>query len=208
MIPLITIAQEKLTKNEIYSYWCYIEENRKKIESHFDSTVVAYVDSLKFLKVDTIGIYSESSSPCFILTKEGLNSISPWTAYILWVKNGKSFYQKIDKFKVFKPIVIKDSKLITFYINNKDAINSNRIMPIITDASMNEKGKFRFSTQTSSDYTAFAIYCELRGNSVLKTYRDYGLNIEDDLFYKENNNSIIKRWKELIKNQIVEIEKE
>ena len=209
MIPFVSIAQDKLTKNEIYSIWCYNVENRSIINTNFDSSVVVLVDSLEFfLKVDTIGIFEEYSASCFILTSEGMKSISPWTAYIQWIKNGKNYYQKVNKHKAFKIKEIEDSKLITFYINNKDSINLNRIMPIITAASLNEKGQFRFSTQTSTDFSIYTIYCELHGNSVIKNYTDYRIIIEDDLFYMENKKSIIKKWKEVIENQIGEIDKE
>jgi len=209
IIPFVSIAQDKLTKKEIYSTWCYAEENRNKIEAHFDSSVVVLIDSLKILKVDTIGIFAEySSGGSFLYSESQKNRLSFWTAYIQWVKNGRSYYQKVEKYSFFEPKKIENSRMITFYINNKEAINVNRIMPTITKASMNQKGIFKFTTGSSTSSTAYQIYCELNGNSTLKNFESYDIENEDNLFYIDNQNSIVKSWWELIEGQIAEIEKE
>ncbi|MEN8123385.1 MAG: hypothetical protein ABFS35_23810 [Bacteroidota bacterium] len=204
----MSIAQEKLTKNEIYSMICYGEENRNKIITNFDSSVVVLVDSLKVLKTDTIGIFSWTSHGSFLKSNVSKCELSLWTAYIHWIKNGVTYYQKISENCVFGPKVIKSSKLIDFYINNKIAINENRIMPVITDVSMNEKGKYIITSVLTSSTAAYKIYCEFGGNSTIKTFENYEIDNEENIFYNENNNSVIKTWWELIEGQIAEIEKE
>ena len=206
MIPALSISQGKLTKSEIYSMVCY-EENRNKIEVNFDSSVVVIADSLKNLRIDTVGIFSWTLHGGFLESSMKYCEQSLWTAYVHWVKNGLAYHQKINSKCTFEPKLLSNSELIDFYIDNKIAINENRIMPVITNVTLNEKGKYIITSVMTNRNTIFNIYCELHGNSVLKTFDNDYLENKENIFYEENNSSIIKRWWELTENQINELEK-
>jgi hypothetical protein len=199
---LISFSQDKLSKDEIYSLWCYSNENRNKIALCYDSTVLAVIDSIKRQRIDTIGIFSTTVYGSYLTKEKSKDGYVSRTTNIQWIKNGKSYNQKITKKNIYKAEEIEFSSLITYYINNKSAIEKEKIMPVIKGASINKKGNVSYQMQTTSGTTDYAIYCELNGDSKLTTFEKYYLENEDNLFYLNNTNSKINSWRKLIEKQM------
>lgn len=120
--PYFSFSQNEITKDEIYSFIRYIDVNRGHVENSFDSTVVVFIDSLKVARIDTIGIFSYSSHGGF-LSDSKKKCRSPWTVYIHWIKNGKTYHQKIEKNCKYESILIENSDLISYYIQKKSLID-------------------------------------------------------------------------------------
>ena len=79
-------------------------------------------------------------------------------------------------------------------------------MPHITSVSRDEDGELSYTFSTIDHTTHYAIYCKIKDHSRFVKFEEYDFRDEECIFYKENNNSIIKSWKNIIDNQIKEIE--
>ena len=103
-----------------------------------------------------------------------------------------------------KPIV--SSALIKYYNNCMVKIDQERIFPVITGAFYNTKGEMLFNEVMIDHTTWYSIYCDLKGKSKFVSFQKFELENEDNLFHKDNLNSIINSWRKIIDNQIDEIE--
>ena len=205
-IPLISYSQDTLSKKEIYNIWRYEIENRKIIDTNFDSIIVSFVDSLKMSMVDTLGIFSRVVTGSYLRNDTCESGVSPWTAHIQWIKNGVTYTRKITQYCTFLTKEIDSSSLITYYLNNKEIIDKERIMPVILNATIKSNRKVVFSSQSTSSSTIYEIYCEYLGNSKFTRFEDYFFENEKNIYYSDNINSKTNIWRKLIEKQIREID--
>ena len=49
-------------------------------------------------------------------------------------------------------------------------------------------------------------YCDLNNHSRFITFEEYDFENQESLFHADNNNSIIKSWRDMILNQLYELE--
>ena len=202
--PLVTYSQDRVNKQEIYRNW--IEDERTYgYKNQFDSLTVRFIDNLKNSGVDTIGVF-KSESVGAVTTDSCRCGLIPWDTCVQWVKNGISFHQKITKCCEFRPIKIESSALIRYYVNCKTEIDKSRILPVITGAYRNQKGHLIFEMIVVDHTTHYTIFCDLNGHYRLIKFQSEYLTNENNIFYKENNQSIINSWKEIIKSQISELD--
>jgi hypothetical protein len=174
-------------------------------KNQFDSLVVEYIDQLKSSGVDTIGVYEKKYVGAYT-TDSCECGIIPWIAYIQWVNNGNIFHQKITKCCKFEIKPIESSALIRYYDNCKIKIDKERIMPVITGTSYNNKKEMLFHYMDIDHTTWYSIYCDLNGKSTSVTFNKYELESVENLFHSENLNSCLNSWRKIIDNQIDEIE--
>ena len=200
-----SFSQAPLNKNEIYSTWCYINENREILKSNFDLSVVHLIDSLKSQKIDTIGIFETTTyDQGFILTNE--QNIKPeYTGHIHWIHNGITYYQKTSKEFSSNCIKIQKSQIIEFYIDNKNSIDKERIMPVIHNIIINDDGTFTIENSWSSSSISFAIYCEISGSIKFTKFESYSLENKDNIFYYNNINSKINNMEVLHRETITRV---
>jgi len=207
--PLFLFSQSKIGKQEIYSKWISMDKKVKRINGYkqnFDSIIVGFVDSLKIAGIDTFGIYkkdyvgaiSDDSCDCGIV---------PWTAYIHWINKGLTYSQKITKCCRYSPKIIISSSLIRYYDNCRIKIDNERILPVITGASINNKGDLLITEMDIDHTTYYSIYCDLNGKNKFVSFQDFEIESEDNLFHTDNLNSIINSWKVVIESQINEVYK-
>lgn len=210
VIPLIAYPQGEISKQEIYSYWIKNNNSRERPFNYrirLDSVVVVLIDKLKDSGIDTLGVYEEdyvgadASDSCMCET-------IPWIAYVQWIDNGLTYQQKVTKYCEFMPIQIDYSALISYYISTKTKISKGRIMPVITGASRNKKGDISLNIQMIDHTVHYSIYCDLNGKSRFTTFEQFEIENEKNLFYRDNLNSAINKWRKMIENQIKEVESE
>jgi hypothetical protein len=208
MITWIAYSQVEMSKQEIYKHeistsW---EINKPDIfRTRFDSAIVKLIDNLKFSGVDTIGAYSEEDVGSYFLDSCQCGNI-PWIGYIYWIQNGINYCQRVSCRCMFEAVEIENSVLISYYINAKNQIDNNMIMPVIIRMSKNEKGEILSDIEMVDHTIHYNIYCDLNGHSRFTTFQQYFLENENNLFYKDNQNSVINSWRKMIINQIEEIE--
>lgn len=75
-------------------------------------------------------------------------------------------------------------------------------MPVILSATLDKEGKFKTVEQSSTSYTDYVIYCELKGNSTLKDFDSYEIKNKNSIFYQDNNKSSVYKWLKKSKKQI------
>ncbi len=207
IFPFIADSQNKMSKKEIFQYWIQTENNQIEginYKSQFDSLVVKFIDNLKSSHIDTIGAYAEDyvGSSTWDSCECGL---TPWIAFVQWIQHGKTYQQKITKCCTYQSIFLNNSDLINYYISNKNRIDKERIMPVITGTSRDEKGQILFEMSMVDHTTHYTIFCNLSENSKLLTFTQYDLENEDNIFYTDNINSSIYSWRKIIENQIYNV---
>jgi hypothetical protein len=211
LLPLFAFSQDKISKEEIYSYWLKSKQKQmldENYRSHFDSKIIKTIDSLKDSGVDTFGVYSVDFIKTVRLDScEEANGKWEWAAFIQWIKNKITYHQKLTKRCQFMPIELDSSAIISFYIANKTSIDKERIMPVITGASKDKNGNIQFGYEGIANSTYHSIYCYLNGVSKFTRFDQYELDNKNNVFYLDNINSKINIWKIMILNQIKEIEK-
>ena len=79
-------------------------------------------------------------------------------------------------------------------------------MPNITSVSRDKNGELEFSFSMIDHTTHYLIYCDLNNHSRFITFEAYDFENKESIFYDDNNNSIIKSWRDMIKNQLNELE--
>ncbi len=206
-IPLIIYSQNKVSKKEIYHQWNKSQiyfDSINNYTTQFDSIVVCFIKKLKSDGVDTFGIYS-IEYPGYMSTDSCECGMYPWEAYVQWIKDGKTFHQKITKCCSYKPKIIENSILISYYNNNRININKERIMPVIKGASKGKGGEILFHMEDVDHNQNYTIFCSINGKSKLTAFEQFELENKNNLFYQENINSFIFKWRELIDKQINKI---
>ena len=200
---MATYSQNKINKQEIYRNWI-ADERIVGYRDQFDSLTVRFIDHLKDSGVDTIGVF-KSESVGAVTTDSCKCGLIPWDTYVQWVKSGISFQQKITNCCKFEPIKIESAALIRFYVNCKAKIDKSRILPVITGAFRNKRGELLFEMALIDHTTHYTIYCDLNGHSKLIRFQQEYLSNEKNIFFTENNCSIINSWKKIIESQISEL---
>jgi hypothetical protein len=207
IIPILTFSQDRISKHKIYLNWKTEPGNSKAYKYNFDSLVIKTIDNLKTLGVDTFGIYSKHYDDYYIDKRYSPQcEVIHWITYIQWIKNGKTYHQKILKCCIFEPILIEKSVLIRYYINSIFSINKGMIMPIITGASMVKGEIIPWLLGIEPHTIKYTLFCNLNGKSKFIEFYQCELDSKENLFYIENQNSVIISWKKMIDNQIDEIE--
>lgn len=201
-------SQTDLSKDEIYKEWTKMT-NRSKTQFdykfHFDSIVVSFIDSIKSQGIDTIGAYGEQYVGSYTLDSCQCGLI-PWMTVIQWIENGKTYHRMIMKCCSFETKKINSSVLIRYYINNTHRLDTERIMPNITSASRDKNGELEIGFSMIDHTTHYLIYCDLNVHSKFITFEEYDFENKESLFHSDNNNSIIKSWRDMILNQLYELE--
>ena len=207
-IPTMIYSQTNLSKDEIYKSWTKTT-NRTKTQFdyrfHFDSIVVSFIDSLKSQGIDTIGAYGEQYVGSFTLDS-CQSGLIPWMTAIQWIDKGKTYHRMLMESCSFETKSINSSVLIRYYINNTHRLVKEHIMPNITSVSRDKNGELEFSFSMVDHTTHYLIYCDLNNHSRFITFEEYDFENEESLFHSDNNNSIIKSWRDMILNQLYELE--
>ena len=201
-ITFIGYSQNIINKDEIYSYWHttkYYQVRSAENVYMLDSVIISIIDSLKALGVDTIGLYNLDYIKYGRLHR---GASWDWVAYIQWIKNRKTYNQKITRYQISDEEIIDSSVIIKYFIDNKNVIKNEQIMPVITGASINEKGDTLFSIEGIGNSEYHSIYCCLNGESKFTRFDQYELDNKNNIFYLDNKNSKINKWLKLIQNQI------
>jgi hypothetical protein len=201
-------SQELMSKKEIYLNWNKHDNERENPDNYkigFDSIVSAFIDTLKVNKIDTIGAYEQDYVGAYVLDS-CMCGIIPWEAYVHWIDNGVTYHKKFTECCQYESIRIKHSVLINYYVAAKTKIDTEKIMPVITGSSIDNKGDTLIEFSMVDHTTDFTFYCSLNGHSRFTRFQYYDLENEEGIFQKDNMNSAINSWRKMIDNQIKEIE--
>jgi len=203
-----------MTKSEILLEWNRIEKiNKERLEEEygeqfkklpFETKVVDFIDSLKNNRIDTIGVLSNVSVG-YYSTDSCDNDSSPWESYVHWIKNGKTFHKAFRQFCNFKTTQIDYSTIFSYYNNCKPELKREKIMPVITKGIKDKNGKPKFEFFMVDHTVHFTILCLQGSDSIQINFTEYDLETKEGMFYKENKNSRINSWTNMIINQINEL---
>jgi hypothetical protein len=200
--PMLAFTQNKASKKEIYD--CWNKEMKKlsknEIKAKLTPEILLFTENLKRQGVDTIGVYIEEYVGS--ITSDSCKcGIIPWMSYIHWSKAGTKYFQKITKCCFFDQHEFTYSPIIDYYLNNKLKIDNAIIMPVILSASKNRWGRItKYETESIDHSTQHSIYLDINGHYKYIAFDQFELDNVSNLFYLENNNSIINAWIKHINN--------
>jgi hypothetical protein len=199
-------AQKDFSKVEIYKLWKKLtnrENTQNDYRFHYDSTVIDFIDSLKASGIDTLGVYSEQNVGSTFIDS-CICGLIPWMASVQWIDKGITYQRRITDCCSFETKIIDNSVLIRYYLNNTKQIDNDMIMPCITSVSRDKNGELSIDFSMIDHTTHYLIYCDINNHSKFVNFEKFELKNKESIFHKDNNNSIINSWKELIKNQLKE----
>jgi len=185
-ILLFNIVNSRaINKQKLYNK--YFSEY-KDFNSRIDSSIIKFITELKIKEVDTIGVFQESR-PGFLVWDSCQCSIVPWTGYIYWIKDGKTFQRMFTPSCIHEVEEIKYSYLIRYYIVAQKKIDADVIMPCIISYL---KDDIIVSVIDHTKCYSLLIY-------INKKYKYcylecYFLENKENLFYEDNNSSAITSW--------------
>jgi len=205
--PTMIYSQTTYSKDEIYKSWTKIT-NRTKTQFdyrfHFDSIVISFIDSLKDSGIDTIGAYGEQYVGSYTIDSCECGMI-PWMSVVQWIDNGQTFHRLMTECCDFKTKKINNSVMLRYYAICKNRIDHERILPNISSVSKDKKGEILLTFSMIDHTTHYLIYCDLNNHTRFLTFEEYDFANKESIFYYDNNNSIIKSWRDMIRGQIKEI---
>lgn len=212
----LCFSQIKLSKKKILIEWNRIEKiNKERLNKEqgnqykklpFNPKVTSFIDSLEQMGVDTIGVFTYVSVGYYNLDTCD-NEISPWISYLQWKKNGAAPHNAIRQYCENPIISIPYSTIINYYNNCSKELKEEKIIPSIKGCVKDKDGKLSFLSLTVDHTVHFTIFCKQFKDYIQVNFKEYDLEEKQNIFYEENNNSRIKSWKNIIENQINEIEK-
>ncbi|NMC58489.1 MAG: hypothetical protein GYA51_03745 [Candidatus Methanofastidiosa archaeon] len=205
--PTMIYSQTNYSKEEIYKLWTKITNQTKTqfdYKFHFNPVVINFIDSLKDSGIDTIGAYGEQYVGAYTLDscKCGM---TPWMTVVQWIDNGQTFHRLMTECCHFKTKKINNSVMIRYYANCKSQIDHEWILPNITSVSKDKNGEILLTFSMIDHTTHYSIYCDLNNHTRFLTFEMYDFVNKESIFYYDNNNSIIKSWRDMIISQIKEI---
>jgi hypothetical protein len=170
----------------------------------FDTKVIEFIDSLRKIQVDTIGVFYARYFGSW--SKDSCGSAdSPWELYIQWKKNNSIFHRSIRQFCNNKTLTIKSSAIIDYYKNCPNELKKEKIIPVIIKAERNANGEPEI-IYSLIDHTAnYSIFCKQGIDSIQVNFTAFDMDEKENIFYNENNTTRIKSWFNMIENQINEI---
>jgi hypothetical protein len=206
MISVVIYGQQKTNNADFYSYWK--QNNEKKItensyKSHFGKQAENHIDSLISIGIDTIGAYTEAFPGYKSNDECDAGSNSPWVTYVQWEKNGKAFQKEFTQSCRFKEKKIGIAMIIRYYINASLKIKKETLYPVITKIYRSNNGKIKNYDTSYIDHCAcYSIYCLIKRDAILKRFDEYQINEKTNVFYKQNMESAINSWRNMIDNQV------
>lgn len=204
ILPTFLIGQTEQKKQEVYNQLLELRIRGNKqypYKERFKEDVVSFIDSLESNGIDTIGIYRVDYVG-FISYDTCSNYLGePKYIYIQWRQNGASYHKNFNSTCNANTLQIEKSSIISYYLANTSLITKSIIMPCIIEIKDN--------TITSSDIShdiGYTIYCRIRGKEYFDFFWDNDLICKENLYYEENQNSIINQWMKEIDKQIEKVE--
>ena len=209
-----TYSQRRMTKEEVAIEWnrskkVDLEKYKKLYPEKFtklplEAKITECIDSLIKENIDTIGLYSikyvgyGTDNPCN-------GEFSPWEAYLQWKKNGSTFHQTIRENCHFVPIAIKYSTIINYYNNCSRELKEEVIYPVI-EGEFDSEGYPSISIKLIDHQPEYKIYSRQSNDSIFVCFDEDAIIDKTSLFYNDNNSTRIISWKNIIENQVNEIE--
>lgn len=204
-----------MTKEEIATEWkrskkADLEKFKKLYPEKFsklplETKIQRCIDSLIKENVDTIGLYTikyigyESYNQCD-------DESSPWKAYLQWKKNGYTFHQTIRKYCFYEPVHIDYSTIINYFNNCSRELKEEVIYPVIVGGGFDSEGYPSIILQLIDHQTTYKIYSRQSNDSIFVCFDEDAITDKTNIFYNENNTTRIISWKNIIENQVDEIE--
>jgi len=207
LLYLAGYTQTQLGYREIYNLIINDEIKKRQsweFEQYFYPQILEKVDSLRIIKIDTIGIYLEQYTGWYVEPDTCIGG-EPWFGYVFWEFKGKSYLQKITKHCKSEPIEIPYSVLIRYFINAEPRIYSSYILPVIQGGYIDSKGDTIIERSWIDHTIDYTIYCELGEKAILRSFDEYELTTKESIFYDHNASSIINSWKKIISHQLREL---
>jgi len=212
IITSINLCAEKpVSKEEFKEYWIKTKQSRPwnsdDYKIQLDSSMVIFIGELRVNGVDTIGAFQSISVGAYNVSDTCSCRQSPWYGYVQWIKNGITFHRMFKLRCTFSTRNIPRSFLIDFYDKNKEVLNKEQIMFVITKIYRDKKGEIQYEFSMQIHTVNYFLYCYINGISKFIKYEDFDVEAEDNIFRIDNLNSYTNQWRIGVENQINEIEK-
>lgn len=188
---------QTMTKKEIYTNWTNSNKSitEKEILSNatqqtlsknkeFDSTIKNLIkeniDTFVFFKIASIGTIKK-------------NDLPNYRCYLFWQSNGKFFAQQFTDKTTSLSILIDDSPLMSFFIENNDKLKDDYIMPPIYSAKkVGAKIEYESGIQFHDDN--YIVFWQLgKKLKSIQFGRSY-FKDEKSLFYLDNISTFSFHW--------------
>lgn len=198
-------AQKKLNKQAIHKAWTSTrqlssDEWSISLDSAFNDQVVLFIDSLKRLKIDTLGCFAYSH-PGFIAADSCKNANIPSTAFVYWKSLGSVFKTKFTNNCRFYSEKIQSSVLLKYFEESFTAMKSEFIMPAIYSAT-EQKGKIIYKIGLPSHEPSYSIFGMAGNNHKYIRFSESALSDKRGLFFTDNLKSTLFKWFTLIQSDI------
>ena len=118
------------------------------------------------------------------------------------IKEGKTFRQMIQPCCKGSQTTIDSSATILYYSKNKDMIDTQYILPVITHSFRTADGRIGYKSLDYGHSPVYKLYCKFRDHIKLIWFKESQLEDQSSLFYSDNVNSSIYHWLKAIQTQI------
>jgi len=188
---------QTMTKKEIYTNWTDSNKSitEKEVLSNttqqtlsrnkdFDSAIKKLlkenIDTFCFFKIFLIGNLKK-------------NNLSNYEYYLFWLYNGKFFVQKFTEKMASEKLIIDESHLINFYIENEERMKQDYIMPPIYSGK--RKGtKIEYESAIQFHEKNYIVFCQLgKKFKSIQLGQSY-FKDEKSLFYLDNISTFSFHW--------------
>jgi len=182
---------QEITKQEIVANWSSVKKTltmqeilsqieNKDVDSAINNLKNKNIDTFIFFKVASIGAIKKNNSPNY-------------RCYLFWQSNGKFFAQLFTDKMTSLSILIDDSPLMSFFIENNDKLKDDYIMPPIYSAKkVGAKIEYESGIQFHDDN--YIIFCQLGKKLKSIQFGQSYLNDEKSLFYLDNISTFSFHW--------------
>jgi hypothetical protein len=202
LLPLNAIAQVDIEKayNKVVANKITLVKTIDYL-SRAEMIIADFVDSLKKEGVDTLGVYSVAYIGSYTFDTCSYSYESPKDIYIQWKMNGNYYHRELASRCNITVQKINDSKILSFYHQNKTLIEKSQIVAAFTSV-----GKDEFSFISVSHEASYTLFLQIKEKEYYTFFDETSLmKFDDALFYKKNQESIINKWRIEIEKQIEEL---